>query len=320
MSCILHYKRKKELRMLKIFSSFIIIILFSISAYAENIIVAKVNGTALTKKDLDTELDRLIPQITFHRNVSPEKRKYYYGKAIEEIVAKELQFQDALAKGIKNDKGKVEAQTEKFKKRFKSKEAFKAALDKEGLTEDQLQANIEKEMLVQAVIARTVTEPAQINEAELKEYYEKNLSKFKQPETMRLRLISTKDEKKSKDIFAKLKDGDDFGDLAYNMSEDDYRVKSGDIGYVHKGRMLPEIEDAASKLKAGEMSGPFSADNKWYIIKLEDRKPEKLLSFEGTKVKLKKELEAERAKELKKKWMEDLKAKAKIEVLLKTEE
>ena len=306
--------------MLKILSSFIIIVFFSLSAYAENVIVAKVNGTALTKKDLDTELDRLIPQITFHRNVSPEKRKYYYGKALEEIIAKELQYQDALSKGIKIDKGRVEAQVEKFKKRFKSKEAYKAALDKEGLTEDQLQANIEKEMLIQSVITRTVTEPAQMREAELKEYYEKNLSKFKQPETMRLRLISTKDEKKSKDIFAKLKDGDDFGELAYNLSEDDYRVKSGDIGYVHKGRMLPEIEDAAAKLKVGEMSGPFSADNKWYIIKLEDKKPENLLSFEGTKVKLKKELEAERAKELKKKWMEDLRAKAKIEVLLKVEE
>jgi parvulin-like peptidyl-prolyl isomerase len=306
--------------MLKIFLSFIIIGFFSISAYAEEVIVAKVNGTALTKKDLDTELDRLIPQITFHRNVSPEKRKYYYGKAIEEIIAKELQFQDARAKGIKIDKGQIEAQTEKFKKRFKSKEAFKAALDKEGLTEDQLQANIEKEMLIQSVTARTVTEPSQMKETELKEYYEKNPSKFKQPETMRIRLISTKDEKKSKDIFAKLKDGEDFGDLAYNLSEDDYRVKSGDIGYVHKGRMLPQIEEAASKLKIGEMSGPFRADDKWYIIKLEDKKPEKVISFEGTKVKLKKELETERAKELKKKWIEDLKAKAKIEVLLKTEE
>jgi parvulin-like peptidyl-prolyl isomerase len=306
--------------MRKIFASFIIIVFFSISAYAENPVVAKVNGTALTQKDLDNELDRLIPQITFHRNVSPEKRKYYYGKALEEIIARELQYQDALAKGLKNDKVKIEAQIEKFKKRFKTKEAFKAAIDKEGLTEEQLQARIDKEMLIQAVMASTVNKPAQVSEAELKEYYDKNLSKFKQPETMRLRLITTKNEKKSKDILAKLKDGDDFGELAYNLSEDDYRVKSGDIGYVHKGRMLPEIEAAASKLKVGEMSGPFSADDKWYIIKLEDKKPENLMPFEGAKVKLKKELEAERAKELQKKWMEELKAKAKIEVLLKTEE
>ncbi len=306
--------------MLKIFSSFVMIILFCLPSYAEDIIVAKVNGTVLTQKNLDTELDRLIPQITFHRNVSPEKRKYYYGKALEEIITKELQYQDALAREMKPDKAKVEAQIERFKKRFKTKEAYKAALDKEGLTEDQLRAGIEKEMLIQSAIAKTVNEPAQMREAELKEYYEKNASKFKQPEAMRLRLISTKDEKKVRDILAKLKDGDDFGELAYNMSEDDYRVKSGDIGYVHKGRMLPEIEDAASKLKVGELSEPIKADNRWYLVKVEDRKPEHQMSFEEVKGKLKKELEAERAAELKKKWIEGLKAKAKIEVLLKTEE
>lgn len=119
---------------------------------------------------------------------------------------------------------------------------------------------------------------------------------------------------------AKLKDGDDFGELAYNLSEDDYRVKSGDIGYVHKGRMLPEIEEAASKLKVGEVSEPIKADNRWYIIKLEDRKAAHQISFEETKEKVKRELEAERAAELKKKWVDGLKAKAKIEVFIKTEE
>ena len=306
--------------MLKIFSSFLLLILLSAPSFAEEVIVAKVNGTALTQKNLDTELDRLIPQITFHKNVSPEKRKYYYGKALEEIITKELMYQDAVSREMIPDKAKVDAQIEKFKRRFKSEEAFKAALDKEGLTDDQLRATITKEMALQAVISKTVTEPSQIGDAELKEYYEKNAAKFKQPETMRLRLISTKDEKKARDIFGKLKDGDDFGELAYNMSEDDYRVKSGDIGYIHKGRMLPEIEAVASTLKTGELSEPFKADNKWYIIKVEDRKAEHQMSFQEVKRKLKKELETERASELRKKWLDGLKAKSKIEVLLKTDE
>ena len=306
--------------MLKILSSLIMVVLFCLPSYAEDVIVAKVNGTALTQKDLDQELDRLIPQMTFHRDMSPEKRKYYYGKALEEIITEELQYQDGLAREMKPDKGRVEAQIERFKKRFKSEEAFKAALDKEGQTEDQLKARVEREMIIQSVVGKTVNEPVQMREAELKEYYEKNVSKFKQPETMRLRLISKKDGKKAQDIFAKLKDGDDFGDLAYNMSEDDYRVKSGDIGYVHRGRMLPEIEGAASKLKVGEMSEPIEADNRWYIVKVEDKRPEHQVSFEEVKGKLKKGLEAERAAKLKKKWIEGLKAKSKIEVLLKTEE
>ena len=59
--------------MLKIHLSLIMAVFFCLPSYAEDVIVAKVNGTALTQKGLDRELDRLIPQITFHKNVSPEK-------------------------------------------------------------------------------------------------------------------------------------------------------------------------------------------------------------------------------------------------------
>ncbi|MBM4145743.1 MAG: hypothetical protein FJ240_05630 [Nitrospira sp.] len=305
--------------MFKILLSSIIIILFSVSAYADDAVVAKVNGAAFTKKDLEAEVDRLIPQTTFHRNVPQEKRKFYYDKAIEALVNRELQYKDAVAKGMEIDKEKVNAQMEKIRKKFKSPEEYKAALEKEGITEEKVRAQVEKEILVQNMVAKKVTEASKISEKDLKEYYEKNASKFKQPESVKLRLISTKDEKKAQDILARIKAGEDFGDLAYKMSEDSYRVKSGDIGYMHKGRMLPEIEEAAFKLKVGEMSDLIKAENNWYIIKLEDKKPEHQLSFEETKDKLKKELETTRAQELKEAWITDLRAKAKIEVLLKTE-
>jgi parvulin-like peptidyl-prolyl isomerase len=305
--------------MQKIFLSLILIFLFAAPSYAEDVIVAKVNGTSLTQKDLDAELDRLIPQLTFHRNISPEKRKFYYAKALEELVNRELQYQDARARDIKIDKEKVDAQLDKFKKRFKTEEEYKTALEKEGASEEKVRAAIEKEMLVQAVVAKAVTEKAQMSEEALKEYYDKNTAKFKQPESVKLRLISTKDEKKARDIFEKLKGGDDFGELAYGLSEDSYRVKSGDIGYMHKGRMLPELEEVAFKLDVGKISDPIKAENGWFIIKVEDRKPEHQIPFEEIKGKLKKEMEAEKANELKKKWVEDLRAKAKIEILLKTE-
>ncbi len=307
-----------------VFLILIMIALFSVSSLsyagdnADNV-VAKVNGTIFLQKDLELEVDRLIPKMTFHRNVPLEKRKLYYDQAMEALIDRELQYQDAVAKGMKPDKEKVDAEMEKIRKRFKSPDEYKAALEKDGLSEEKLRAQIEKEMLVQNVIAKTVTEPSKAGDAELKEFYDKNTSKFKHPESVKLRLISTKDEKKAKDILDKLKAGEDFGDLAYKMSEDSYRVKGGDIGYMHKGRMLPEIEDAAFKMKVGELSDLIKAEDTWFIIKVEDKKPEQQMSFEESKGKLKKELEDKRANELREKWIAGLKAKAKIEVLLKKE-
>ena len=83
--------------------------------------------------------------------------------------------------------------------------------------------------------------------------------------------------------------------------------------------MLPEIDAVAFKLKAGEVSDIIKAENNWFIIKVEDKKPEHQMTFEETKAKLQKELETQRANELKKKWIDSLRAKAKIEILLKTE-
>ena len=303
--------------MFKILLSSIIIILFSVSAYADDVVVAKVNGATFTKKDLEIEVDRLIPQATFHRKVTEEKRKLYYDKAIEALVNRELQYQDAVAKGVEVDKEKVNAQMENIRKRF-TPEKYKAALEKEGITEEKVRAQVEKEVLVQAINEKKETE-ARISEKDVKEYYEKNPSKFKQPDTVKLRIITTTDEKKAQDILAKIKAGEDFGDIAYKMSEDPYRVKGGDLGYMHKGMMIPEIEEAASKLKVGEVSDIVKVENAWFIIKLEDKKPEHMLSFEEIKGELKKELEKNRIQDLKEAWITDLRAKAKIEVLLKTE-
>lgn len=307
--------------MRKIFLLLFVILLLTASSYAEaeDAVVAKVNDTVFTQKDLESEVDRLIPRVTFHRNVPPEKRKNYYGKAIDELIDRELQYQDAKAQGVKIEKEKIDAQLDKFKKRFKSEQEYKAAIEKENTTEEKVRARIEKELLAQAAFTMNVTEKAKMSDPALKEFYEKNPAKFKQPESVKLRIISVKDDKKATDILAMIKKGDDFAEIASNFSEDSYRIRGGDAGYLHKGRMLPEIDEAAFKMKVGEVSDIIRAESNHFIIKVEDRKPEQQMTFEQTKDKLRKELETERAGELKQKWMDSLRSKAKIEILLKAE-
>lgn len=303
---------------MKVLFAVISILIFAASLHAEDDVVARVNGSVLTNKDLESQVDRVIVKTTFHREVPIEKRKRFYDKAIEELIVRELQYQDGLENGLKPDKARVDAQVEKLKKRF-SAEEYQASLKKAGMTEEMLRLQIEKEMVIQAIIAKKAKEASPITETAIKDYYEQNISKYKQPETVKLRIISTKDETKANDMLAKIKEGDDFGDIARNMSEDDYRLQNGDIGYMHRGRLLPEIEDIAFKMKVGEVSDVIKADDKWVIVKLEDKKPEHQLSFEETKDKLKKEMEAKQEQEFNEKWIAGLKAKAKIEILLKTD-
>lgn len=286
-------------------------------AQAADVAAARVNDAVITTRDLEEAVAALIPRATYHGNVSEEKRDELRQKSLDDLIDQELLYQDAVAKGLKPERKLVDERIDAVRGRFRSKKDYKKALKDAGITEDQLRERAAKAILVEANIRKNIIEPARVSDEALKDYYNKNTSKFKQPESARLRIISVLDENKGKEALAKIKAGEDFGDVAARMSEDNYRIKGGDIGYVHKGRILPELEDAAFKMKPGEISGLIKAEGMWFIIKLEDLKPANQMTFEESKTKLKQDLENKNAAELKEKWLADLHAKAKIEVLWK---
>ena len=294
-----------------------ILLLFSLSVLAEDSIVATVNGVAIRSTELEQAIDRLIPRISFHGGVTAEKRAELRDRALEDLISRELRYQDALARGMKLDKGMVKEQMAAVRGQFQSKAEYEKALERSGMTENQLRGQVEKDVLVYQVTEKVVTETSRVSDGDLKTYYEKNRSKFKQPESVHLRVISMKDEEKAREAFKRVKSGEDFGNVAARMSEDNYRIMGGDIGYMHKGRLLPKVEEAAWKLSKGGIGGPMLSGDTWFILKVEDKVPEKMISFDDAKDALRKDLEGQRSKDIMEKWITDLKTKASINIVIK---
>jgi len=290
------------------------VLALAITALAGDDIVAVVNGVPITDREVNGAVDQMIPRSTFHGSVSDDRKAEFREKALENLITYELQYQDGVARGITAEKSLVKEQMKLVRGSFASTKDYKNWLEQASLTEDQLREKLRKGLVVKAVVTKMVVEPSRMDHQALQEYYTKNMAKFRQPEGIRLRIISTKNEKKAKDILAKLKGGDDFGDVAARMSEDDFRIKGGDIGYIHRGRIYPALEEAAFRLKPGEMSGLIWTDETWFIVKVEDRRPEQVVPFEQAKDRLRTELEKKRASELMEAWVSDLRGKAKIEV------
>ena len=284
-------------------------------AFAEPRIVARVNDGVITTRDVDQEVARMLPSVSFHGNLSAEKTEELRENAMEILITKELQYQDAVRKGVKPDKSIVNEQMTRIRDRFKGKKEFLAALQGAGMTEDDHRKMVEKDVVVSQIIKQTVVDPARQTDAMLKDYYDKNLTKFRQPESVRLRIITTKDLAKAQDALSRIHQGQDFGNVASRLSEDNYRIMGGDLGYIHRGRVLPEIEEVAFRLKPGEVSDLIKADNTFFIVKTEERKAEHQLTFGESKDKLRKELEKRRSDELMTAWMAELKGRAKIEIV-----
>ena len=288
--------------------------------------VAKVNGTVLTEADLEQALNESMPAGVFHGGFSSKKREKYRPQAFEKMLEKELFFQEAVKRGLKVDEGVIKTERDRTIKRLGGKKKFKAALKKAGLTDKQYQQRLKKKHLVKHLITVEVKEKAQPNDEEVKAYYVKNKKKFMRPEARRIKhiLISVKpeattEERKAKKVRAqevidKINAGEDIAILAWDYSNGPYRVKGGDMGLVHRGRLYPALEKEAFQLEAGRLSGIIETIHGYHIVRVEEVKAPEQLSLEDVNEKIQKDLTDKKEKQLQEALTTKLKAEARIEI------
>ncbi len=122
----------------------------------------------------------------------------------------------------------------------------------------------------------------QISPKEIEDYYQNNKEKFGQPKKVKVRHILIKAEGKDAEVTAKAKEkaesirkeaaeGKDFAKLAKQYSEDPgTKDRGGELGYISKGMVVPEFEEAAFSLKAGEISAVIQTPYGFHILKVDD--------------------------------------------------
>jgi foldase protein PrsA len=85
--------------------------------------------------------------------------------------------------------------------------------------------------------------------------------------------ILTKDNPQAAVVLEKLKAGEDFAALAEEYSQDPGSASNGgDLGYVSKGEMVPEFEQAAFNLEVGELSEVVQSQFGYHVIKVSEKR------------------------------------------------
>jgi peptidyl-prolyl cis-trans isomerase D len=118
-----------------------------------------------------------------------------------------------------------------------------------------------------------------VSEAEVKAWYDGHKDRILQPEERRASHIliaaSSKDEKekakaRAEELLKEIqKTPTSFADLAKKNSQDPgSAAKGGDLGFFGRGMMVKPFEEAAYKLKEGEISGVVESDFGFHIIKV----------------------------------------------------
>jgi len=222
------------------------------------------------------------------------RQEYLYDNAKVKFAYVVLTLDD-VAKQIKPAEAELKAYYDKNKNNYANAIPEKRKVQYVFISDDAVKAQV------------------QVTPDDLKSYYNQHLDAFRVPDEVKVRHIFIKlpapgpdgqpDAKgieaaraKAEDVLKQLRAGKSFEELAKKYSEDPGSAKDGgELGWIGRGRMAPEFEQAAFSLKPGETSGLVQSSYGFHIIQVEDKRTAHLQTLDEVKSKIEPSLVAQRA-------------------------
>ena len=161
-----------------------------------------------------------------------------------------------------------------------------------GMPFEDFKQQVKNQMLTQRVIGEQISSHVLIPEPEKRKYYEEHKNDFLRDEEVFVQqiFISTEGktpeqvaaaERKAKDLVARARKGEKFGDLAATNFDDlETARNAGEMPPFKRGQLLKEIDDIVFKQKKGYITDPIRAPTGLLITKIVDRYEKGLATYE----------------------------------------
>jgi parvulin-like peptidyl-prolyl isomerase len=265
--------------------------------------VASVNGIEVTQEEVDEYINFILSQ-------DPEGGEYLTDEDLKELeiniidslLVVKLLEQYAGENNINASQEEVDLQMDSIITSYGSESAFEADLKEKNVNKSFLENELKNQILRSKIYAEATMEVI-ITEEQAKQYYDENLEvQFISPERIRVSHIlsmfswvqddsieeNDQDKEEAKDkiefVQEQLEKGAEFGDMAREFSDDSSNsVDGGDLGFITRGQMVEEFENAAFALEIDEVSSIVETEFGYHLIKVFDREEEGAQAFEDVK-------------------------------------
>jgi len=290
-------------------------------------VVARVNGEAIERWEFDSAVRRI--EARAGGPVPPDKRDEVLRGVLDQLVAYHLLAQESRARKIEIADADVEAQLGQIRGSYPTDQAFQQGMAAQGLTLDQVRKQARTNLLVQKVIDAEVASKIAVQDAEVSAFYQQNLERFKQGDSVHASHIliglpqsptveqRTQAKTKAQTVLKQVRGGGDFAALARAESTDQGSAPNGgDLGFFAKGQMTPAFEQAAFTTKPGAVSGVVETPFGFHIIKVHARRGPRTAPLTEVGGQIKNFLEQGQREQKLEQFVEQVKTKSKIEILV----
>jgi peptidyl-prolyl cis-trans isomerase SurA len=247
--------------------------------------------------------------------------------AFDLVVAERLIEGEVKSSGVEVTEAQIDGAIEDVKKRNNlSDDTLKQALASEGLDIKAYRARLRKDFENHLLIMAKVQNRVKVSDDDVRGYYQANPKEFGGDEQMKLRLIlltvpagaKADEDARVKAVgevlLARLAAGEDFADLAKQVSQGPGAASGGDLGWVKKGTMPIDLERVAFVLAPGQNSNLVRAKTGWIILKADDKRAGKPPPLEDVKERIREKLANQQADTYRKQYIEELRRDAIIEL------
>ncbi len=209
-----------------------------------------------------------------------------------------------------------------------SQNQLETALKAQGISYEAYEQQVEKGLKRTRIVNRFVKSNVEIEEDDLKAYYERNSRNYMADRSVRISHIllpipanATSEQEEegisfAKEILKRVEDGEDFVALAHQYAQDVPGIKGGDLGYFKRGEMIAPIDRIAFELDVGEVGQPIRTEEGIILIKVTDSKGGSPIPLAEIREKVEKDYRNSRVEQQYRQWLRKLREKSFIEVKL----
>jgi peptidyl-prolyl cis-trans isomerase C len=288
--------------------------------------VLAVNGDTIYAAEISMVMQNIVAQLGGRDKV--EDQQQVVQMATQRVVEQKLLAQEARRYGIQANELRVAQMMQAVEQQAGGREALEASLETRGSNIERLTAMFTEMDLARSLIEKQISPTISVSDEEVTAFYADNPELFLADEQVHARHIvfavaqdadaQTVTDGRAKAEAARQRAiaGEDFTELARELSEGPSAPNGGDLGFFSREQMEPTFAAAAFDLEVGGISPVVRTKFGLHVIKVVDKRPAGKLPFDEVSEHVRSNLGQQKTGETVRELLKSLAEKATVTQLM----